>query len=471
MLAVMLSPVFAQTPPASPYLKEEVRHLIGIQNRMRMSLEELPNYTCRMEIRRAHLGVKARDEIAKQIEKLRAQELARTLTAPQGETVELSNIDVPLDAADSVALEVAIIGRKELYAFPDSSRFEDRSLASMIGHGTVATGSFAGHARNIFANGAALTKYVGEELLDGEPVRRYDYVVELFRSGYSVSNQGQSATVPYFGSFWAAADNDELRRLTVRADEIPVHVGVDEFATQIDYQTLQLNSQPFIVPQRSRLTMLLSTGAESVNETEYPDCRSFSGSSTLSFDESTSQFYVEKAEAILEVDIPAGLRLPVRLTSVIDSETARVGTLVEAELTSDVRISEDSVAPQGATLSGRIRQFEFYKGGDAHYVVGVEFQELVFDGGRKRADVSLALEQIANRMGVQLVPQGPVTNTKVSKGIGNLPTVTRTTIETYKGRRLPGVGIFYVQGRQFQLKPGLQMVWRSVEAATSAEER
>jgi len=217
--------------------------------------------------------------------------------------------------------------------------------------------------------------------------------------------------------------------------------------------------------------MLLSTGAESVNETEYPDCRSFSGSSTLSFDESTSQFYVEKAEAILEVDIPAGLRLPVRLTSVIDSETARVGTLVEAELTSDVRISEDSVAPQGATLSGRIRQFEFYKGGDAHYVVGVEFQELVFDGGRKRADVSLALEQIANRMGVQLVPQGPVTNTKVSKGIGNLPTVTRTTIETYKGRRLPGVGIFYVQGRQFQLKPGLQMVWRSVEAATSAEER
>ncbi|MDA0205096.1 MAG: hypothetical protein O3A53_18770 [Acidobacteria bacterium] len=367
-------------------------------------------------------------------------------------------------------MEVAIIDGEELYSFPDSSRFEDRPLASMIGHGTVATGSFAGHARNIFVNGAAVTKYAGEELLDGERVRRYDYEVKLFSSGYSVSNQGQSATVPYFGSFWAA-DNDELRRLTVRADDIPVHVGVDELATQIDYQTLQLDSQPFIVPQRSRLTMLLSTGAESVNETEYADCRSFSGSSTLSFDESTSQFYVEKAEEIQDVDVPAGLQFPVRLTSVIDSETARVGTLVEAELTKDVRTSEDIVAPQGATLSGRMRQFEFYQGGDAHYVVGVAFQELMFDGGRKRAEVSLALEQVANMMGVQQILQGAVTNTQVSKGIGNVPTVTRTTIETYKGRELPGVGVFYVRGRKFRLEPGLQMVWRTVETAALTEER
>ena len=73
-----------------------------------MSLEELPNYTCRIEIRRAHLGVKAREKIAKQIEKLRGQELARTRTAAPGATVELANINIPLDAADSVALEVAI---------------------------------------------------------------------------------------------------------------------------------------------------------------------------------------------------------------------------------------------------------------------------------------------------------------------------------------------------------------------------
>jgi len=458
--------LLAQTPPPSPYLEEEVRHLIGIQNRMRVSLEQLPNYTCRMEIRRAHLGVKARQKIAKQIEK---QE-GRILRAPEDAQFELANVDIPLDAADTVALEAAIIARKELYAFPDSARFEERPLASMIGHGTVATGSFAGHARNIFVNNVARTKYVGEELIDGQRVLRYDYEVDLFRSGYAVTNQSQTATVPYHGSFWAAADTDELRRLTVRAEDIPLYIGIDEFSTQVDYQTLKLDDQPFIVPRRSRLSMMLSTGVESISETEYADCRSFVGSSTLSFDASAPEtFYVERVEQVQQLYLRAGLRLPVRLTTTVDSETARVGTLVEAELTRDVRFDADLVIPQGAMLSGRLRQFEFYQGDDAHYVLGIEFHELTFDSGKKRADVSLALVQIANRMGVQQDAPSSITRTQVARGIGNLPTVTRTTVETYQSRELPGVGIFYVLGQKFELKPGLQMTWRTV--AASPEDR
>lgn len=458
----LAAPILAQTPPPSPYLEEDVRHLIGIQNRMRISLEQLPNYTCRMEIRRAHIGVEAREKIAKQIEK----QQARLPSARPDQQVELANIDIPLDAADVVALEVAIIGRQELYAFPDSTRFEDRPLAGMIGHGTVATGSFAGHARNIFVNGAAVTKYVGEEVIDDQPVRRYDYEVEMFRSGYSVTNQGQTATVPYHGSFWAAADTDELRRMTVRADDIPAYVGIDDFTTQVDYQTLQLDSQPFIVPQRSRLSMMLSTGVESISETEYADCRSFVGSSTLSFDASAPEtFYVERVEEVQQLELPAGLRLPIRLTTSIDSETARVGTLVEAELTRDVEIEAGSVIPHGTLLSGRLRQFEFYRGEAAYYVLGIEFHELMFDSGKKRADLSLALERLAETTRIQQHAPTPVKRTDVSRGIGNQPTVTRTTVETYNGRRIPGVGVFYVSGREFEIKPGLQMTWRTVEVS------
>lgn len=293
---IWVAPVLAQTPPPSPLLEEQVRHLIGIQNRIRGSLKQQPNYTCQMGIRRAHLGAKAREKLAKKIEKLPENDGGAALRSLRqgGRELEVARLYIPMDAADEVALEVAIIDGKELYAFPDSARFEDRPLATMIGHGTVSTGSFAGHVRSIFVNHAGRIEYAGEELLGDERVRRYDYEVDLFRSGYSVSNEGQNAVVPYFGSFWAAADSDELRRLTVRADDVPDYVGVDEFTTQIDYQTLQLNSEDFIVPLRARLTMLLSTGVESVNETEYRGCRSFVGSSTLSFDDSTSQFYVEK---------------------------------------------------------------------------------------------------------------------------------------------------------------------------------
>ncbi len=55
----------------------------------------------------------------------------------------------------------------------------------------------------------------------------------------------------------------------------------------------------------------------------------------------------------------------------------------------------------------------------------------------------------------------PVTHTEVNKGVGNLPDVTRTTVETYMGRTIPGVGIFYVRGRKFEIEPGLQMTWRT----------
>lgn len=460
---LLLAPVVAQTPPPSPLLEEDVRHLIGIQNRMRVSLEQLPNHTCRMEVRRAHIDAKAREKIAKRMEKRQA----RSESGRWDGQVELANIEIPLDSADVVALEVAIVGRRELYAFPDSVRFEDRSLFSMIGHGTISTGSFAGYARSVFVNGVARTKYYGEEVLDGEPVRRYDYEVDLFRSGFSVSNEGQTAVVPYRGSFWAATDTDELRRLTVHVDDVPPHLGIDELTTRIDYQTLQLDSQPFIVPQHSRLNMMLSTGVESINETDYADCRSFVGSSTVSFDPSAADtVYLARTDVVQQIELPAGLRVPVRLTTSIDSETARVGTLVEAELTRDIQIGPDLTASEGSLVSGRLRQFEFYPADAGHYLLGVEFHELLFDAGEKRAELSLDLERVAETVQVKQESPMPVTGRQVTRAGRNMPTFTRTTIETYEAPVLPGVGVFYVRGREFTLEPGLEMNWRTVAPPT-----
>ncbi len=445
---LFVSSLSAQSPVPAADIPAEVLTLVRIQQRVRESLEQLPNHTCRMDISRAHLSKKARAKVEKKLEKLRHS------------TVEgLTTFDIPLDSADSVALDVAVVDGKEIYAFPESSRFEDRPLGEMIGHGTVSTGAFAAHARDIFVNRIGTVDYVGEESLDGQQAHRYDYAVALFRSGYSVSNKGRSATVPYHGSFWATVDGDELLRLTVRADDIPLSVGVDKLSTQIDYQTLHLGSKPFIVPRRTRLSMLLSTGVESVNETRFTDCRSFVGSSTLSFDDSTTRFYVTKTEQIENVEIPIDLSLPVRLTTLIDSKTAQVGTPVEAELTRDVPFGTDSILPKGALLRGRLRRFDYYGGADGHHVVGIEFQELTFDG--KRAIVSLSLEQIANALGVQRGQILPTSRRNVTGVLAYFPSVTRRTIETYYGQDIPEVGVFYVRKKTFRLKPGLKMTWRT----------
>ena len=462
LACLLVVPLPAQTPSPSDEFNASTQHLIGIRGKMRISLEELPNYTCRMETRRAHLGAKAREKLEKKIEKL--EQRAEGASWMSREEVEAANIDIPLDALDIVALEVAFIDSKELYAFPGSRRFEERSLAGMIGHGTVATGAYAGHARTLFINGAAVFTYIGEEVIQGQRVRRYDYTVDASSSGFSITNQGETAVVPYHGSFWASIDTDELRRLIVRGNDIPYRVGVDEFETRVDYQTLELDQKPFIVPQRSRLTMSLSNSVESVNETEYMNCRSFVTSSELSFDDSSARFFAESVEEVEDVELPVGLSLPVRLTTAIDSETARVGTPIQAELTKDVRYDGNSVVPKGALLSGRLRRFEFYDGLNAHHVVGIEFVDLSFDAGRKRAPLYVALEHVVAQS-VQRAGPSPAVKIQIRQGIGELPDVRRTTIETYRGREMPGVGSFFVTGKAFRLKPGVLMTWKTIARA------
>lgn len=472
-----------------------------VKARVRQSLERLPNHTCRMEVRRAHLGADVRDEIAGRIEG-RNEELAeKVLTKAEqlrkgGPQQVLSadeeyraieeqfglDVDVPLDVIDSIALEVAFVSGRELYAFPDSPRFEDIPLAQLIGHGTVVTGVFAGHTKSILVDEVGTIAYSGEELVDGRRVFRYAYSVSLADSQYSVNNKGQATRVPYHGSFWASADGD-LLRLTVLVDELPVDVGVESFATQIDYTTIAGTPEPFLAAERSRFSMLLSTGVESVSETRFEDCRAFVGSSVLSFDDQSLRYYVERTETLENLEIPLGTALPVEVTTPIDSKTSRVGDRVEAKLTRNVRLGKDSTIPKDATLRGRLRRLEFYGGGQSYFGVGIEFQEVLFDDSR--AVVSLQLDRIgSNTMGVQKeepitwvgstfqglsrANDGVYTDMRNSTGAASAerpPDIYQDSENRFVAHGLFGVGVFYIyrpRTDEFRLPPGLRLTWRTV---------
>lgn len=238
------APVAAQSPVDRAALDR-------LQSRVSESLYELPDYTCRLDIRRAELEPKARRKIS-------------------------------LDNAKIISLEVAIIDHKEHYALAGSPNFSDLPPSQLVGDGLVSTGAFAAYARDILVNRVGTIRYAGEEVIGEEPALRYDYNVDLSRSRYHVTNNGQSAIVPYRGSLWATTDGDVLLRLTVHVDELPPYVGVKRITTQIDYQTALLEDHSLIVPKQTRVSMILSDGGESVNETRFTNCRSFDASSTLS---------------------------------------------------------------------------------------------------------------------------------------------------------------------------------------------
>ncbi len=323
--------------------------------------------------------------------------------------------------------------------------------------------------RDIFVNNAGNVRFVGEESIGGQQALRYDYQVSLFRSAYTVENDSQGAEVPYHGSFWATDNHYELLRLTVRADDIPWHIGVDEVTTRIDYQTIRFATGSFLMPREARLTMLLSNGEQSVNETRFEDCKDFSTSATLSFDDGLARFYVTRVEALEAVDVPPGVRLPVRLETVIDSEKSQVGMPVEAALIRNVRFGPGAVLPKGARLRGRLRRFERYAGRDAQHVVGLEFQELGF--GTKRAEVSLSLERVVNTHGTtQDLPAPRISRSSNNPSFMSTPFIRRETIEILKNQDTPGIGVFFVRKTPFRLEPGLLMTWRTIAVSRASDE-
>lgn len=235
----------AQSPPPDV--------LIRLQTQVSESLYALPDYVCRLDIRRTEVEPQARGRTGR--------------SRP----------------AETLSLDVAMVDHKEHYALPGAANFSDLPPSQLVAGGMISSGSFAAFARDILVNHVGTVHYVGPEKLDDEAALRYDYDVALRRSGYNVANDGQSAIAPYRGSFWASVDGADLLRITVEADELPLYLGVKRVTTEIDYQAAVFDERTFIVPKRTRVRMMLSDGGESLNETKFTACRAFISSSTLSF--------------------------------------------------------------------------------------------------------------------------------------------------------------------------------------------
>src|SRR3974390_2233934 len=94
-----------------------------------------------------------------------------------------------LNHLDTVELEVAFVGKRELFARTPDARFEDQSITKIISSGTIGNGSFGAHAAAVFSGDAATFKYVGPTKKDGQKTYRYDFEVPQDRSQFLVRHQ------------------------------------------------------------------------------------------------------------------------------------------------------------------------------------------------------------------------------------------------------------------------------------------
>ncbi|HTW63439.1 MAG TPA: hypothetical protein VME17_02435 [Bryobacteraceae bacterium] len=183
---------------------------------------------------------------------------------------------------DTIRLNVAYVGGKELFGVAGTGKVDDANIDKMV-RGTIGNGQFAIFVRSIFVENRATFGHASKTKLDGRPAFRFDYTVPAARSGFLVRAAAAEAIVGYSGRFWVARDSLDLMRIVVSADEMPRSLGMKSHVTTTDYGRVVIGSTPFLLPVRSTFDGKHFRGAEDKNITTFEHCRQFVGESVLKF--------------------------------------------------------------------------------------------------------------------------------------------------------------------------------------------
>ena len=283
---------------------------------------------------------------------------------------------------DVLRFEVAFVDRKELYAWPGSNRFEDTELIDMVpAGGTIGTGAFATHAYNLFLTNGPRTLPGEWTELDGRRVARYPYEVAEMVSGYRLRvTRGDWAIVGYYGSVWIDEEREEVMRIEVIADQIPLRLGLKETRTMLFYGDVRIGGDSYRLPVRTIESTTTFSDHQSRNEGRFTACRQFVGESKLSFGDPPPEEASPTPVAAADVTLPEGLTVQVQLTAPIDSETSKTGDPIEAVLAAPIKQKKQVLFEKGSRVEGRLVRMQ--KLGS---IIRAEIQFFSITSGNRRA--------------------------------------------------------------------------------------
>ena len=324
--------------------------LARIKVRMAENLRRLPNYTCLQTIERS---------------------------ARNAATQRYRPVDI-------LRMEVALVGGKELFAWPGEQNFEEKELREIATSGAMGNGNFALHARSVFLSAVPTFKYTGRETREGREVVSYEYKVPQFRSGFQIRSGKGSATVGYHGKFWADARTLDLIRLQVEVENIPPALSISAASDQMDYRRIKIGDADFLLPESSELVMIDASGTVNRNRTHFSGCRQYAGESVVSFSDPPPNLdSLPVAPTVRSIDLPLDVRIQVALKTPVQFGKSAVGDVVTAVALEKVKHKGKVLIPKGAIISGRVSSLEKASGGDV-YVVGLDFHLAEFPGTRAR---------------------------------------------------------------------------------------
>lgn len=312
-----------------------------------------------------------------------------------------------LESTDRLRLEVTVSEGREIYSWPGATRFDSRDVDEIIREGPIGTGSFGTHLLGIFDNPGVQFRFAGRQTVEQREILEYSFHVGLEASRYRVKAGAAWRAIAYSGSFWLDAQSLELRRLTVRADEVPRETSICELNAALDYGRVHIGDGEALLPRQGQLQISLASGRQTNNLTTFADCREYQAESAVSFEEGGDVKSAPSRTTVrAPLAIPLGLPVTLALAAGIDTDSAAAGDPVSAKVVKAVRRpgTDEVLIPAGATVRGRVTRVEHHILPTPYFLVAISFNRLVIQdttapfAARSERKPELEKELGANRL-------------------------------------------------------------------------
>ncbi len=336
---------------------------------------------------------------------------------------------------DVVRVDVVLVGGKESFSWPGQPEASTDHLGSLVGYGLTATGLFGGLAHNLFVSTAASIRPASPETLDGLPSLRYDFSAPAKTSAWTVNWAGVSGEIGERGSFWVDGRTLRLLRLEVNGDEIPPSLRLASIRIVIDYAAGTVSGAQVLFPSSAEVWTQEEGGWADHEKIFFSQCRKFIAESALVGISSKATRDTQSASQPRNLELPAGLEIPVELADEINSARAAVGDPIRARVTKDIIWKKKNLIPQGAVVIGHLRRFELVSG-PQRYLVDVEFDQVQ-------------------------TPDGTADFFAKMQSMDRLPGLTVVTREAMLANEIPGVSSFVISGPSAVLPAEMRMRWKT----------
>jgi hypothetical protein len=251
-------------------------------------------------------------------------------------------------------VDVAVSARDEMYAWPNSRSFSDHSLAGTLGNGFNTAGIFSNLARRLASIDSSRVQYLGQENLGDEQVQRYAF--HLPPGAWQISSKSQNGTdigkAGEDGLFWIDSKHLILRRIDVRATDIPRELRLKDLHTVVDYEQMSIGDRRVLLTSAAVVKSSLRSDLGRESHIVFNHCHAFRAESTLSFDEPQQSGAKEQIKG--KEGLPEGLSIPIDLLSPISSSTTDSSDLLKAVVSQTVRHRGSEIILKGAEIDGHI---------------------------------------------------------------------------------------------------------------------